>query len=76
MLYRMVYYIPMRGRGLEEKAAVRAEPPPSRYLETKRKATLGVEITGSMRMSGRKCVSGPSSMQVRAAGPAVGLTSW
>ena len=28
--YGMVYYIPMRGRGIEETAAVRAGAPPRR----------------------------------------------
>ena len=37
----MVYNIPMRRRGIEETAAVRAGAPPRRYHKTKRKAALG-----------------------------------
>jgi hypothetical protein len=41
MVWYMVYYIPMRGRGIEETAAVRVGAPPRRYHKTKIKATLG-----------------------------------
>ena len=39
-----VYYTPMRGHGIEEMAAVRAEASPRRYQKTKIKATLGSRV--------------------------------